>query len=90
MSKPHRLPVRLCIREEGSMVNAYLADNDSMKGAIHIGSIAVAAVIDNKERWETFKGLMSSFVSAVLEENLGSKPHMVEREVSEREKPGNC
>lgn len=45
-----------------------------MEGAIHIGSIAIAAVVENEERKNAFMNMMRSVVSDIIEETTGHAP----------------
>lgn len=65
---------RLALRHEGEWWNAYYALNDSMDGAILLGSIRMKAVVENKQLKEMFMKAMRIFVSDMLQENLGTRP----------------
>lgn len=67
---------RLAFREEGSMWNAYYARTDTMKDALLIGSIAMAAIVENDERKQIFMDLMREFVADIIEEKCGIRPEM--------------
>ena len=90
MSERIDLPIRLAFRREGAMHNVYIADKDTMKGAILIGSISVRAVENNMERWDSFKRLMSDFLAEIIESKVGMKPTMLEKKAPESERSGNC
>jgi len=64
---------RLALRHEGKMWNAYFALPNTMDGAVFLGSIAVAAVIDNVNRKEDFMRLMKSFVADILADRAGAR-----------------
>jgi hypothetical protein len=73
MKKPKEV-CRLAMRREGGMWNAYLAAMNTMDGATVIGSIAVAAVIDNPERKAAFQRMMTEFVSEMIRAETGQRP----------------
>lgn len=60
------------MRVEGDMWSAYYALNDTMKGAIFLGSIAMGAVHGNPERKDAFMEMMKGVVGDILEEASGS------------------
>ena len=64
---------RLALRHEGKMWNAYFALPNTMDGAVFLGSIAIAAVIDNVNRKEDFMRLMKSFVADILADRAGAR-----------------
>jgi len=84
----HELPVRLAIRHEGIMINAYLALNNTMKGSVLLGSIdrELSGHADLFERW---KELMALAVSIMVEKVYGKMPMMIERNAPPHEKAGN-
>lgn len=65
---------RLAMRHEGNWWNAYYAMADSMEGAIQLGSIRMAAVINNPVRKNEFMALMQGAVSDIIEGVTGSAP----------------
>lgn len=65
---------RLAMRQEGESWNAYYAMPDTMDGAIFLGSIRLAAVINNPDRKQAFMDMMRGVVSDVLEEQTGAAP----------------
>lgn len=67
---------RLAMRHEGNFWNAYYAQTDTMKGALQLGSIAIAAVAENEERKAAFLSLMRDFVADLIEEKTGVRPVM--------------
>ena len=64
---------RLALREEGNIWSAYYADNDTMDGAVFLGSIRLAAVQD-PARKKAFMDMMREMVSDVIEEKFGKRP----------------
>lgn len=87
----HRVVGRLAMRQEGSLWNAYYALEDSMDGALFLGSIAMAGVVDNPERKEAFINLMKGMVSDVFEGMMGERPEFgIERDAPESERGGNA
>ena len=49
---------RLALRHEGNFWNAYYALPGTMEGALFLGSIAMAFVVENTERKELFMAMM--------------------------------
>lgn len=73
-----KLPVpsevgRLAFRVEGTMWNAYWAMPGTMKGALWLGSIALAGIDKNPTRKQAFVDLMQNMVTEILEEVTGQK-----------------
>src|SRR5215470_11924039 len=73
------LPMRLALRAEGAMWNAYLAKADDMQDAVWIGSIAMYAIEDNPERKQAFQALMTGIIADAIEELTGRRPQWMER-----------
>lgn len=67
---------RLAMRHEGDFWNAYYAQPDTMKGALFLGSIAMAAIVDQSARKDAFMALMREFVADIIEEKCGVRPVM--------------
>lgn len=68
---------RLALRHEGKWWNAYYALPDTMKGAIPLGSIAMAFVEGSErqeQRKDQFIEFMRQCVSDILEERVGARP----------------
>ena len=65
---------RLALRREGGLWAAYFAENDTMDGAIFLGSIAIGAVTDNPERKKVFTDLMRDIVTDVFTDQIGETP----------------
>lgn len=68
------LPVRLALRVEGDRWSAYVAQQDTMDGAIWVGSILMATVVDNPARKAAFMCLMQETMSDVIEQTVGTRP----------------
>lgn len=64
---------RLAMRVEGDWWVAYYALPDKMEGAIEIGRIQMAAVLD-PDRKQAFMALARDFVGEVLADAVGEKP----------------
>ncbi len=64
---------RLAMRVEGRCWNAYYALTDTMDGAVYLGSIAMAAVLDNPDRKRVFMDMMKDVVSDIIEEKMGAR-----------------
>jgi F0F1-type ATP synthase membrane subunit a len=65
---------RLAMRAEGSLWNAYYAMHDTMTGAIFLGSIRLASVVDNPARKQAFMDMMRDAVGDTLKEVTGTSP----------------
>lgn len=65
--------MRLALRHESPFWNAYIAESGTMDGAVLIGSIAMAAVINNPDRKEAFMQMMRETMEEVLLDILGMK-----------------
>jgi hypothetical protein len=66
--------IRLALRREGDFWNAYVASDDTMKGAFLIGSIAMGSVLKNPAIKEAFMELMRQVMAAGVEEATGKPP----------------
>jgi hypothetical protein len=69
-----KMPFRLAFRVEGDRWNAYLAQRNTMDGAIWMGSILMTAVTDNPVRKDDFIALMQMAMGDVIEGALGARP----------------
>lgn len=65
---------RLAMRHEGDLWVAYYALTDTMEGAVLLGSIKMALVVENTKCKDAFMSLMRECVSDMLEEKLGTRP----------------
>ena len=65
---------RLAMRVEGDYWNAYYAMPDTMKGAIHLGSIKMVFVRDNDQHKHLFLNLMQDAVADIVEDAAGQRP----------------
>jgi hypothetical protein len=68
-----KLVGRLAMRVEGTLWNAYYASNETMQGAIFLGSIRYMAVKENRERKEAFMQMMRDIVDDIFEEKFGHR-----------------
>ena len=66
------IPGRIAFRVEGNMWNCYFAKNETMDGAILMGSIAMAFV-QREERKQAFMDLMKDIYSDFTEETMGAR-----------------
>ena len=89
MKKPTEV-CRLALRREGNMWNAYVAALNTMDGAVVIGSIAMAAVVDNPTRKAAFQRMMTEIVAEMIHAQTGQTPGMNEREAPPNERAGNA
>lgn len=82
---------RLAMRQEGKFWMAYYALNNTMEGAVFLGSVAVGGIADHPERKEAFMMIMRDIVSDILEERLGHRPDWGNpRPGPEHERGGNA
>jgi hypothetical protein len=65
---------RLAFREEGPNWNAYFSKQDTMLGAVLLGSIKMTLVANNPERREGFMSLMREAFGDITEKTTGSRP----------------
>lgn len=65
---------RLSFREEGNIWSAYYALPDTMKEALFLGSIRMAAIKSDPERKQAFMDMMRDIVSDVIESETGVRP----------------
>ena len=65
---------RLAMRIEGDNWNAYYALQDTMEGAVLLGSIRMGAVAENAARKQAFMNLMRDVVTDIIRESTGLKP----------------
>lgn len=65
---------RIAMRAEGHMWNAYYALQETMEGAVFLGSIRLAAVRDNPDRKAAFMQMMRDVVGDALQDQLGARP----------------
>lgn len=69
-----RMKIRLALREEGTVWNAYLAHADTMEGAKLIGSIAIGAVRTNPKIKDAFMAVMQQVLADAIETVTGEPP----------------
>ena len=63
---------RLAMREEGNYWNAYYAMNDTMEGAVHLGSIKMNLVRQSAAVRDSFMALMRAALGNVLNGATGA------------------
>jgi hypothetical protein len=66
--------MRLALREEGTMWNAYVAQTGTMEGAFIIGSITMKAAAEHPEIKEGFMELMKQVINVAITDILGAPP----------------
>jgi hypothetical protein len=67
--------IRLAIRHEGSVVNAYLAKEADMANAKLLGSIMHSIVERDADLWERWKAVMADAMVRAIEELIGQTQH---------------
>lgn len=90
MSKHENNLGRLAMRVEGTMWNAYYALCNTMEGAILLGGIKLAFVLDNPERKQAFLDIMTSIVADHLETHTGQRPEWDIKDAPEHERGGRA
>lgn len=66
-------PIRLAMRVEGDYWTAWLARHGTMEGAQRLASVHLK-VVENQDRREALRRLLSEFVMDVIEEHAGARP----------------
>ena len=67
---------RLAFRTKGTLWVAYYALPGTMKGALFLGSIVMAGVVDHPARKQLFMGLLAQdIVADILREQTGGDVH---------------
>jgi hypothetical protein len=83
--------LRIAIRAEGQMINAYVAMANSMEGAIPIGSISRVLCDEDETLFDQFKALMTMAGTTLIEQLAGGKVlEVFERDAPEHEKAGSA
>lgn len=83
--------MRLAIRQEGQMVNAYVATTTDLAKAIHIGSMSTALLNMRPELFEQFKALMTAGMTTLVEVGTGGTVLSYhEQAAPEHEKAGHA
>ena len=86
-----KLAVRLALRVEGNLWNAYVASPHTMEGAMLIGSILKAPAENDPLVKEGFMTLMALVMNNAIEAMTGERPETVVVEPApEGEKSGNA
>jgi hypothetical protein len=86
------MPVKLAMRREGHMWNAYLMANFATdKEPMLLGSIRMVAVEQNEERKKQFMDMMMSFMGEMIELVAGQAPDRFDiQPAPESERSGNA
>ena len=82
-------PFRIAIRQEGKVVNAYIAPMGTMEGALLLGSMSLAICRMDGQAFEDFKALASAFVERYIAGETGTMPSMEVSPAPEHEKGGH-
>lgn len=64
---------RVAFRQHGKLWVAYFAPNDTMDGAIKLGSIKLA-LVQKPERKKQFMDVMRDCAADLIEEHVGERP----------------
>jgi hypothetical protein len=62
------------MRHEGNMWNAYYALTNTMADANLLGSIAMGAIENNRERKQAFMEMMRDIAADIIEDKTGVRP----------------
>lgn len=84
-----RLPVRLAMRVEGDWWVAYLAQPDTMKGAVEMGRICRGLFEDEKVKRE-WQQTLTDWMARAVEEKTGQTPEMITEPAPEPERSGSA
>jgi hypothetical protein len=90
MSEKKSIGMRLAIRKEGRFVNAYAALENTMQGAVLLGSMAAGLCEEDDTIWKRWKALMIDIMAEAVEKMFGERPDMPERPAPEHEKSGEA
>lgn len=83
--------MRVAIRGEGTLVNAYLAPPKTMVGAVLIASINKQLCVDHPVLLDDFKALMVRTAAMVCESTFGVAPSRIDSQAApEHEKAGHA
>lgn len=74
MAKTKTMPVRLALRVEGDWWVAYVAQADTMNGAMRLGSILLGIVENSPERKQAFMAFMKDAMSDAIKHVFGHSP----------------
>jgi len=90
MAKTKTIGIRLALRREGALWNAYVANEGTMDRAFLIGSIALGAVTAHPEIKDGFMQLMKQVLAVAVEDVIG-KPlaEWEEKPAPEHERSGH-
>jgi hypothetical protein len=61
------------MRVQGENLNAYHVMSNTIEGAVRLGSIRVAAAVDNSDRQQAFMDTLRDIVSDILKDGVGSR-----------------
>jgi hypothetical protein len=93
MNEPNLVsPFRIAFREEGAMVNVYLAKQESMDEAMLIGSIMKSILnAEIPAQFERFREVFQVGIAACIKDVLGVEVHHFDTtKAPDHEKAGNA
>lgn len=90
MANMKELPIRLAIRSEGNMVNAYIADANTMDDAQLIGAISRRVCGLDPAVFDAWKALMTRVLNDAIKDVFGREAEMIERPAPEHERAGHA
>lgn len=82
--------LRLAIRTEGQMVNAYVATTQDMNGALLIGSVSLGLLNMDNALFYGFKQLMTDALHVMVRAQGGKVLEVMEQPAPEHEKAGHA
>lgn len=88
--KTVRAPFRIAIRAEGTFVNAYIADAETMRDAILVASMMRVPMEKDPALFEEWKALLVRMVALACEENGWGVAEFFEERAPEHERAGRA
>lgn len=82
--------IRLAIRAEGDVVNAYIAREGTMADPLWLSSISRQLAENHPEFYERWKALATDILAAAVKEIFGQEPTMTTRTAPEHERSGRA
>lgn len=85
----HNVGVRLALRAEGKVVNAYIASTETMDGARWIASLDVK-IASRPEVFAVWKVMLSELLADFVRDTFGIEPDLIESDAGEHERAGTA
>lgn len=91
MIGPVHAPMRLAVREEGSMANAYWAPRETMAGAQLVACMSLDVLNANPEFADLYRKMLNVLAAELAKTRLGAKVVGIDvSDAPEHEKAGNA